>query len=78
MMTTLSLEIAHLRSLYLSGGLTPTALVEGLDERIGKDDTHHIWIRRLSLQEMLAYASELEGKDPATLPLYGIPFAIKD
>jgi len=78
MMTTLSLEIAHLRSLYLSGGLTPTALVEGLDERIGKDDTHHIWIRRLTLQEMLAYASELEGKDPATLPLYGIPFAIKD
>jgi len=78
MMTTLSLEIAHLRSLYLSGGLTLTALLEGLDERMGKDDTHHIWIRRLTLQEMLAYARDLEGKDPATLPLYGIPFAIKD
>jgi allophanate hydrolase len=27
---------------------------------------------------MLAYAQKLEGRDPASLPLYGIPFAIKD
>jgi len=37
-----------------------------------------IWIRRLSLDEILVYATKLKDIDPASLPLYGIPFAIKD
>lgn len=73
-----TLEISALRAAYLAGGLTPTQLVEQLDARIGTDDPHHVWIRRLSKAEMLAYAQKLEGRDPASLPLYGIPFAIKD
>ena len=72
------LNISTLRQHYLAGSLTPSALVEELDTRIGTEDPHHIWIRRLSKQEMLAYAQKLEGRDPASLPLYGIPFAIKD
>jgi len=75
---TQSLEIAALRSRYLDGSLKPSELVEYLDAHIGKDDSHHIWIRRLSKGEMLEYAKKLEGKNPADLPLYGIPFAIKD
>ena len=73
-----SLEIANLRKLYRSGELTPRALIEQLDAHIGSEDAGHIWIRRLSLDEMLVYANSLEGRDPASLPLYGIPFAIKD
>lgn len=73
-----NLEISALRQQYLSGALTPTKLVEVLDARIGHDEPHNIWIRRLTKDEMLAYAKQLEGKSPADLPLYGIPFAIKD
>lgn len=74
----MDLQISHLRSLYLSGALTPANLVKQLDAEIGNEDSHHIWIRRLKLDEMLIYAQNLEGKDPANFPLYGIPFAIKD
>ena len=74
----MNLQISHLRRLYLSGALTPASLVNQLDAEIGAEDNRHIWIRRLNLNEMLAYAQKLEGKDPANLPLYGIPFAIKD
>lgn len=73
-----NLEISALRAQYLSGALTPTQLVEILDARIGHDEPHNIWIRRLTRDEMLTYAQALEGKNPADLPLYGIPFAIKD
>ena len=74
----MNLEIAHLRGLYLSGELTPAQLVQQLDAEIGEEDLRHIWIRRLSLDEMLGYANQLANKNPADLPLYGIPFAIKD
>lgn len=74
----MNLEISHLRALYLSGQLSPTALVKQLDLELGHQDARHIWIRRLSLDELMAYAAKLEGKKPADLPLYGIPFAIKD
>src|SRR5450830_593076 len=74
----LNLEIEYLRSQYLSSALTPTQLVYQLDTAIGDDDPGHIWIRRLSKAEMLAYAKRLEGLNPADLPLYGIPFAIKN
>lgn len=73
-----SLDIGTLRNLYLAGTLKPAELVDYLDARIGSDDPHHIWIRRLSKREMLSYVSWLEDRDPASLPLYGIPFAIKD
>ena len=74
----MNLQIAHLRNLYLTGELTPTNLVKQLDAEIGDEDNHHIWIRRLHLNEMMVYAKDLEEKDALDLPLYGIPFAIKD
>ena len=74
----MNLQISHLRNLYLSGALTPTDLVKQLDAEIGNEDSRHIWIRRLTLDEMLSYAKSLEGKSIADLPLYGVPFAIKD
>jgi allophanate hydrolase len=72
------LNIATLGAAYRDGSLTPAQLVEELDSRIGTDDPHHVWILRLSKSEMLAYANRLEDCAPASLPLYGIPFAIKD
>lgn len=74
----MNLKISHLRNLYLSGKLTPSDLVKQLDTEIGDENSRNIWIQRLTLAEMLAYAQKLEGQDIASLPLYGIPFAIKD
>ncbi|MHB1187424.1 allophanate hydrolase [Thiobacillus sp.] len=72
------LNIASLRQRYLSGALTPLSLVEELLARMTGEDTHHIWISRLDADALRAHARNLEGKDIASLPLYGIPFAIKD
>ena len=77
----LDLSIPHLRASYQSGARTPVQLVTELHAAMLAEDAalnRNIWIRRLTLDELLAYAKALEGKDPATLPLYGIPFAIKD
>ena len=74
----MNLQISQLRDLYLSGALNPTDLVKQLDAEIGTEDKRNIWIRRLTLDEMLTYAHNLAGKNIADLPLYGIPFAIKD
>jgi allophanate hydrolase len=73
-----SLDIATLRQRYQSGELTPLALVDDLLDRLSSEDSHHIWINRLDADALRTYARKLEGQDIATLPLYGIPFAIKD
>jgi len=75
------LSLSTLRVRYLQGTLTPLQLVEQLHGQMQAEDAaldRHIWIRRLTLDEMRGYAQALAGRDPRTLPLYGIPFAIKD
>jgi allophanate hydrolase len=74
----ISLDIANLRRLYQAGDLTPLALVEDLLVRLAGEDSNPIWISRLNADALRAYAKKLEGKDIDSLPLYGIPFAIKD
>lgn len=78
MMENLSLDIANLRDLYISGALMPHGLVDVILARIAGDDPDHVWIHRLSAEALYAYADSLTGKNPASMPLYGIPFAIKD
>jgi allophanate hydrolase len=76
----LDLSIPALQARYRAG-LTPLQLVEMLHEQMCAEDAaldRNIWIRRLSLDEMRVYALALENRDMASLPLYGIPFAIKD
>jgi allophanate hydrolase len=73
-----SLDIASLRERYGAGRLKPTELIEELWPRLAAEDTHRVWIQRLAKEQILAYARALEGKDPKSLPLYGVPFAIKD
>lgn len=42
------------------------------------EDTHRLWVSRFSEQALRARAAELKAADPVALPLYGIPFAVKD
>ncbi|MEJ0002923.1 MAG: allophanate hydrolase [Pararobbsia sp.] len=72
-----ALSIAALHARYREGSLSPAALVESIAARTA-DDPHHAWIRALTRDEMLVYAQALAGKSPDELPLYGVPFAIKD
>ena len=75
----MNLNISHLKQQYQSGKLTPTSLVKQLHEKLNAEaGEHNIWISRLSINEMLAYAEKLESQETKNLPLYGIPFAIKD
>ncbi len=73
-----SLDIANLQRRYRTGELTPLGLLDQLLPRLDAPDTHHVWISRLDTATLRAYAQTLEGKSPDDLPLYGIPFAIKD
>jgi allophanate hydrolase len=74
----LPMTIEVLRTRYLEGSLTPAQLVERIAARPGADDPHRVWIRALTQDEMMRYAEALADRDPAALPLYGVPFAIKD
>jgi allophanate hydrolase len=76
--STLSLDIANLQRLYRSGELTPLWLVEHLLQQLQGEDSHHVWISRFDAETLRTHARALAGKDIASLPLYGIPFAIKD
>jgi allophanate hydrolase len=71
------LSIASLRDRYVKGDLTPTAMVEEV-VALAAVDKNNVWIHRLPVEKLREYAKALEGKDIATLPLYGVPFAIKD
>lgn len=76
-----SLDIARLKSVYTDGALDPTQLVQGLYTRIAAVADPNIWISLLPQERVLAQAHRLETLSPeeaAALPLYGVPFAVKD
>ncbi|MGO4580342.1 allophanate hydrolase [Cupriavidus sp. 2TAF22] len=72
-----SLDIASLQAAYQRGERTPTEVIEAVIAAT-EHDPHHAWIHRLDATALRARARELEQNGPAGLPLYGIPFAIKD
>lgn len=74
----LDLRISTLRRRYLGGELTPPRLVAELADRLEGDDPNHVWIERLPRHALEATAAALAERGPRGLPLYGIPFAIKD
>jgi allophanate hydrolase len=74
----LALDMAILRQAYIDRVLTPTGLVERLWQRLEHIPNNGVWISRLSREDLIGYAAALEHQNPDELPLYGIPFAVKD
>jgi allophanate hydrolase len=74
----LNLSIRHLQYAYRQGLLGPAGLVERIRARIAEHAEDNIWIHVLSDAELAPYLTRLANADPGQLPLYGIPFAIKD
>lgn len=72
-----ALTLPALHAAYRAGTLTPRAVVEAVLERCAKEDPA-IWISLLTLEQAGPYLDALEGQSPDTLPLYGVPFGIKD
>src|SRR3984957_684128 len=72
------LLISDLRSGYLADRFTPAAIMAQLMDRADGAEQRHIWINRLSREQVLSYVRALQGRRIDDLPLYGIPFVIKD
>jgi allophanate hydrolase len=70
-------DISSLLQRYAAGELTPAGMVEAVHALI-QDDPDNVWIHKLPLESLREYARKVEEKGMAALPLYGIPFAIKD
>jgi len=76
--SSVSLDLASVQSAYATGAFTVTRL---MDEVLRRDTAYNdpaLWIHRLSREEILEHAARVEKLGPATQPLYGLPFAIKD
>lgn len=77
-----SLSLRDLRAAYLEAGDRAAELVgellSAIRQRSAALQDHNIWIHLLTEDEQASYLSKLKGVSPDTLPLYGVPFAIKD
>lgn len=67
-----ALGLASLRTAYASGTTIPELLAE-VYRRIEQRGEDHVWIHRPPLEELLASAPT-----DSSLPLFGVPFAVKD
>jgi allophanate hydrolase len=72
------LSIAALREQYRAARFTPAQLIDQLLEAADAAQSHNIWITRLSRDQVMAYVRAIRHRRIEDLPLYGIPFAIKD
>jgi allophanate hydrolase len=72
------MNISTLQQLYKDKTLTPRAYMKQIKERIETHADNPIWIYVLKDSELEPYLKRLESFDTDTLPLYGVPFAIKD
>jgi allophanate hydrolase len=73
-----SLDIRHLSTAYADGVATPAAVMRIVLDRIAAAGDDHVWIARRPDAAIMADAEKLAARGPAGLPLYGLPFAVKD
>jgi len=73
------LRLGALKTAYADGSLTPRQLIAALHEQAtALNPEFNLFIHLLSVEELEPYLAALDGKTPAELPLFGVPFAIKD
>ena len=76
---TFDLRLDTLSATYAAGIQTPRTLIAALREQAAcLDPEYHLFIHLLTATELEPYLAALDDRDPAELPLYGVPFAIKD
>jgi allophanate hydrolase len=73
-------SIAALRKGYAEGRWSVKAVAEAVLARAAAAEAVDpaIWITRVAAEQLLADAAALDAKGQAGLPLFGVPFAVKD
>jgi allophanate hydrolase len=78
-------SIHELSARYADGSLTPTQCIDATLQRIEAAARPEAWIHRVSPEALYARAAELEALHAQQgaavferMPLYGVPFAVKD
>lgn len=76
----LDLGVHALRRAYRAGTLDVQQTIEDVLKRIGQAGDDKVWIARASDTDLRAQAAALEARrgEIDRLPLYGVPFAVKD
>ncbi len=72
------LRIDALKAAYRHRKLTPDTLIDSLVYRLEAYGDPALWIDRLPEKALRERAEALSQLSPDSLPLYGIPFAVKD
>lgn len=76
------MDVESLLTGYKNGAYDPLEIVEEVIARIAAAGDDHVWIARVSEQDLRRRANELRMLRSTgladSLPLYGIPFAVKD
>lgn len=73
------LRLDSVRAAYQSGAVSPRQLILTLQEKAAElNPGYHLFIHLLSPDELEPYLAALESRELKDLPLYGVPFAIKD
>lgn len=75
---TLSLGSRSLRNQYAAGLISPVDVVDAVYARIAARGDDHVWISLVPHHVARAAAAALDPDDLTRLPLYGLPFAVKD
>jgi allophanate hydrolase len=77
---TISLDLQTLADLYARKSMRPADVIEVIYRRMEAHAENPIWISLVPKEQALAQADELENRsrEAGALPLYGIPFAVKD
>lgn len=71
--------VSEMLASYRNGTSTPTATVEAFSTAVAARGDDGTWITVVGRSELLAAAAALEARsDAVSLPLYGIPFGVKD
>jgi len=74
----LSLDIQTLLEGYRQARFTPREIIDEVMRRIDSAPDLKVWITLLGRDQLQGYLDTLGDKAPDDLPLYGVPFAIKD
>jgi len=74
----MDMTVIGLLNAYRTRQLTPEAVIDDVLARCAGHADLNIWIQRLTREQLTPYLDKLRQASPETLPLYGIPFAIKD
>ncbi|PLO52369.1 allophanate hydrolase, partial [Klebsiella michiganensis] len=79
MQQTFDLRLATLAERYRTGKTTPRSVLADIRQRAqALNPEFRLFIHILSEEEQEPFLAALDDLSPAVLPLYGVPFAIKD